>query len=303
MPFFIPIVKEYGKLINPAQKLQRYPEDFPTIAKAKFTPSITDTVAQAYENFLWTRQSRRYRNYQDILSKWHECLENLIFQDSSWCDSNKNYLKTTWKQALFRKPYPRQRALQGRHPSGQVISLNEAFQFIHYFCKEFVSAPHQIRNGEIASLLCLMICLTHGNFNLPFTQSNLFSLLVKDIQIQHQLLKVKNIKFHASKIIIEIFSILTKNKNLDDRVFPHISLDWAEDAFKVASRELYPGWADHVLPGAFNHFPHPFPGEKIPASIWFAMTHEDILNIQPGNRVWAFLKRFKLPTQCFLNIN
>ncbi len=138
LPLFIPIVKEYGELINPTQKFPQYPEDFPAIAKAKFTPTFSDTVAQAYENFLQIRVSRKYRNYQDLLPKWHQQLENIIFKDSGWCDSKRNYLKMTWKKALFRKPYPRQRALKGRHPAGHAISLVEAFRFIHYFSKKFM---------------------------------------------------------------------------------------------------------------------------------------------------------------------
>ncbi|HEV7738186.1 MAG TPA: hypothetical protein VGO47_12550, partial [Chlamydiales bacterium] len=66
----------------------------------------------------------------------------------------------------------------------------EAFQFIHYFSRKLVDNRYQIRNGEIASLLCLMISLTYSNFKLPFTEGELISLLMKDFQILHKNIRV-----------------------------------------------------------------------------------------------------------------
>ncbi|HEV7738187.1 MAG TPA: hypothetical protein VGO47_12555 [Chlamydiales bacterium] len=98
LPLFAQIIEKYGKLINPSKKLQQYPEDFPAIAAAKFAPTATDTVAQAYEYSLRTQQSRKYRNYQELFDKWHECLENVIFKNSNWSAQKKNYLKKHGKK-------------------------------------------------------------------------------------------------------------------------------------------------------------------------------------------------------------
>lgn len=295
LPVFENAIKEYSKTLTPNKKPLNYPADFPTIAASDFAPTETETVAQAREKLMSIQRSRRYRNYEELIIAYKSFLEIKVFKDCNWPIEKKNHLLNTWEKEAFRKPYPRQVALKERHFSTQVISLSEAFQIIHYFAQKFVDNPDQIRNGEIASLLCLMIALSYNDYE--FTLKNLILLAAKDFHVRKELTKL-----HTSQILSEMIAILTKGKKLGDRVFSEMSVDWVEDAFEKASQELFPIQAmnTRITPGSFLHFPHPWPGKRIPPSIWYAMKNRDSIDIQPGNRVRSFLRRFNLPTQCFL---
>lgn len=295
LPLFASTVLEWAKKQEIKEK-QHYFADYPAIQKASFAPQEQESIAYSLERLWYTKRKKSNRNYSELLDLWEQSLKKYILSDIQWEPSLKEDFFTGWKNRLFNEAYPPQNPLEGRWKSGLSIDCITASRIILYFIDQFIQKPHRSVFGEIACFLWLLGFLSKRSEK--HTLHELINLSSSQLQPRKQKLNFKNHQIHLSIKLSTLLGYVRKLKDTD-KLFPSISIDTLSDALRNASHffELDP----KVLPEAFLTEIHPFQDLRILPWLCKIMLKPDFQS-KPEYRVGGFLKAYKLPTQCFLDM-
>ncbi|MGB7979089.1 MAG: hypothetical protein WCF19_08060 [Chlamydiales bacterium] len=261
-----------------------------------FDPRLGETIAQSYERFLAFRRSRKHRKYSELIGKWGQKLEGVIFKKSRFIPLEHLLLIRNWERMLF-NPIERnskKMPIKGRWKEGEAIDILTAARLILYFAKEFIQKPHKLKSAKIACLLWLLIRLTIIDGESFFSLDYLTSLKVSDLHLESEIITIEGSSFPISNGLSSLLSILISlSPNL---LFEGILVDSLDNLFKTISPSIC-RQEKPILPSAFLSFPHLWIGHRIPQPLLHSKRQGFVLSQQLHYE--CLLKSLGLPTQCF----
>lgn len=295
-PLFLKIVAEWAD-DEFLKKEKHQLSDFPAIQTAFFAPKEQDSIAYGLESLWYVQRTKKYRNYGTLLLQWEEALKLQAFQGIQWKEADKKDFFTLWKRRLFNEAYPPQKSLKGRWKEGLAIDRITASKIILYFVDRFIEKPYRLIFGEIACLLWTLIFLSD---KAKFTLEQILTISSACLQPCKQ-----KIVFNAQIIdlppaLSTLLSLLRNCNKSEKFLFPHITVDTLPDALRKASTFLK--ITPEVLSEAFLTPPHLFKNLRLLPWLSNDMMNEKTGISAPGNRLGGFLKRYKIPTQCFIDM-
>jgi hypothetical protein len=249
----------YGKL--------DYKKILPTIKKSDFMPNATTSIAQAYDLVSYSLRSRKNRYLDEFKRFWKSRLEELVLEDVHWSDKEKEDFFVCWasrqQPEAVKKGTIKKDTI--RWKTSLVIERQSYAAFIRYFAAQFLEAPGKNQSsGEIVLLLWLMIYISLDPDQIcPIKRL----LQLTTANLENDILSIDGYETDLSQglrgLLQEYIGGTTESFCRHQKLFPNLTIDYLEDAFREASTKILPKDTLPALPEAFLTFPHPHRGMRI----------------------------------------
>jgi hypothetical protein len=248
-PLFEKAAREYYTKIE-------FEKNFNILKKTTFAPRDKKiTLAECYQLVTASLQGRKHRRSEDFQKFWFYRLRELMFVNLDWT--------TEQKQNILKEYFPTRHPPYGqahhvRWKSSLVVHRHTYGAFINYFANRFLENPLKNKaDGEISLFLWLAICFSQNSSKI-YPIKALLALTTADIIDQH--LFIGDEKRELSDGLSKLLYAYTGDKSPQrpQKLFPHLSADRLEDAFRRASTDILPPGSPPALPEAFLVFPHPY---------------------------------------------
>jgi hypothetical protein len=208
-----------------------------TFYNTPFVPNQNTSLAQAYELVICALKSRKNRHLDDFKRYWRDQLEELIFENLHWTAEEKEALLREW--IPLKTPKAKIKPTSPRWNSSLALDRQGYASFIRYFAEIFLQNPIENQaEGEIVLLLWLMVYISQT----PDQVRPIKELLtLTTANINDRALAIDNIEVELSMGLASLFHDYAGEALHRQRpLFPNLSIDLLEDAFRKASKNCSP---------------------------------------------------------------
>jgi len=248
------------------EKLE-YKKILPTIKKSDFMPSATTSIAQAYDLVSHSLRSRKKRYLDEFKRFWKSRLQELVFEDVNWSEEQKEDFFACWASRQQAEAAKKSTVKKDtiRWKTSLAIERQSYAAFIRYFAVQFLEAPGKNQSqGEIVLLLWLMIYISQDPDQIcPIKRL----LQLTTANLENDILSIDGYETDLSQGLRGLLQIYTggnpESFSRHQKLFPNLTIDYLEDAFRGASANILPKNSLPALPEAFLTFPHPHHGMRI----------------------------------------
>lgn len=245
------------------------------IDELDFSAQDGQSLAFAYEAVLKSVKTRTYRHRLGLLLTYKRCLEEALFDGILWNKDRQKAFLLEWKNTLFSNHKPiRSHAKTGRWKQCEAIDYVTAAKFIRYFVDQFIANPSDLKMGEVACVLWLLIWVAK--------ESDARLTLEQVLQISSQDIDPSSADIAIGDSVLEVswglhnLLICLRGQGRGERkcrLFANLDGDGKAltRALQEASKALIAEGKTPVSPAAFLIFPHVYEGIRLPEAQLKAM--------------------------------
>jgi len=241
-----------------------YKKMLQTIKKSDFAPHKTTSIAQAYDLVCHSLRSRKKRYLDEFKRFWKERIQELVFEDVAWSEKEKEDFFTCW--ATRQQPNAIKKKEESiRWKTSLAMERQSYAAFIRYFVTQFLQDPSKNQiSGEIVLLLWLMIYISQNPDQIcPIKRL----LQLTTVNLENDILSIDGYETELSQGLLDLFQQYlggnAESFSRHQKLFPNLTIDYLEDAFRKASDMILPKDSLSALPEAFLTFPHQHHGMRI----------------------------------------
>jgi len=263
LPLFKEVVRKWQ---NDPEGHDTIPKNPATIFAKPFAPTATDYIAHAYEKVRIILRKRTYRNYEHLMILWKNYLEELIFTDVDWNESEKKFFIKQWEDNFFESSQNNTKSDEGRWDQSMAIDRIKAGKILKYFIDSFLGDPiKRKKDGDVACLLWTLIWLSQNPDSENITISKVLNFDTANISKETPSIVFDNEEVEISEGLHRLLKILRGNatEKRPHKLFRNLTKDSLEASLKKVSRDLFKSDNASVSPTAFLSFPHPLVNERL----------------------------------------